>query len=107
MEDGKPETGVWNYDKENRLPPPKNYTWPKYLEHKPDAIDLEVGKELGFTPTATWATTRKGALAQLKNFIENHFATFGPYEDAMDNRDWTMAHSMLSVPMNLGLLSPL
>jgi deoxyribodipyrimidine photolyase-related protein len=32
---------------------------------------------------------------------------FGPYEDAMDSRDRTMAHSMLSVPMNLGLLSPI
>ena len=28
VENGKPETGVWNFDKENRLPPPKNYTWP-------------------------------------------------------------------------------
>ena len=26
VENGKPDTGVWNYDKENRLPPPKNYT---------------------------------------------------------------------------------
>ena len=79
VENGKPTGGAWNFDKENRLPPPKSYTWPKYLEHKPDEIDLEVGKELNFTPTTTWATTRKGALAQLKNFIENHFATFGPY----------------------------
>jgi deoxyribodipyrimidine photolyase-related protein len=42
VQDGKPDTGVWNYDKDNRLPPPKNYTWPKYLEHERDQIDLEV-----------------------------------------------------------------
>jgi deoxyribodipyrimidine photolyase-related protein len=104
IENGKPTGGAWNFDKENRLPPPKNYAWPKYLEHKPDAIDLEVGKELGFTPTTTWATTRKGALAQLNNFIENHFATFGPYEDAMALDNWALHHSLLSPYLNNGLL---
>ncbi len=104
IENGKPTGGAWNFDKENRLPPPKNYTWPKYLEHKPAAIDLEVGKELKFTPTTTWATTRKGALAQLDNFIENHFATFGPYEDAMALDNWALHHSLLSPYLNNGLL---
>ena len=104
IENGKPTGGAWNFDKENRLPPPKNYTWPKYLEHKPDEIDIEVGKELNFTPTATWATTRKGALAQLNNFIENHFATFGPYEDAMALDNWALHHSLLSPYLNNGLL---
>ena len=104
IEDGKPIGGAWNFDKENRLPPPKNYTWPKYLEHKPDEIDLEVGKELNFTPTTAWATTRKGALAQLKNFIENHFAAFGPYEDAMALDNWALHHSLLSPYLNNGLL---
>ena len=33
MTNGKPEGDRWNYDAENRLPPPKNYTWPAYLEH--------------------------------------------------------------------------
>jgi deoxyribodipyrimidine photolyase-related protein len=104
VENGKPTGGAWNFDKENRLPPPKSYTWPKYLEHKPDAIDIEVGKELNFTPTSTWATTRKGALAQLNNFIENHFATFGPYEDAMALDNWALHHSLLSPYLNNGLL---
>ena len=104
IEGGKPTGGAWNFDKENRLPPPKNYIWPKYLEHKPDSIDIEVGKELNFTPTTTWATTRKGALAQLNNFIENHFAIFGPYEDAMALDNWALHHSLLSPYLNNGLL---
>lgn len=106
IENGKPTGGAWNFDKENRLPPPKNYTWPKYLEHKSDAIDAEVAKELKFTPSTTWATTRKGALAQLKNFIENHFAIFGPYEDAMAPDNWALHHSLLSPYLNNGLLHP-
>jgi len=69
MEGKVPVGGAWNFDKDNRLPPPKKYEGPSYLEHKRDEIDLAVAKELGHTPTTTWATTRKGALAQLTNFI--------------------------------------
>jgi deoxyribodipyrimidine photolyase-related protein len=104
VEGGKPTGGAWNFDKENRLPPPKDYEWPKYLEHPRDAIDEEVAKELNYSPGSTWATTREGALAQLKNFITNHFATFGPYEDAMANDNWAVHHSLLSPYLNNGLL---
>jgi deoxyribodipyrimidine photolyase-related protein len=104
VEGGKPTGGAWNFDKENRLPPPKNYEWPKYLEHARDAIDEEVAKELNYSPGTTWATTREGALAQLKNFIKNHFANFGPYEDAMANDNWAVHHSLLSPYLNNGLL---
>jgi deoxyribodipyrimidine photolyase-related protein len=104
MEKGKPVGGAWNFDKENRLPPPKNYTWPAYLEHSRDQIDKEVAAEIGYSPDTTWATTRKGALAQLKNFIDNHFAQFGPYEDAMAADSWALHHSLLSPYLNNGLL---
>ena len=104
VEGGKPTGGAWNFDKENRLPPPKNYEWPKYLEHSRDAIDEEVAKELNYSPGRTWATTREGALAQLNNFIKNHFANFGPYEDAMANDNWAVHHSLLSPYLNNGLL---
>ncbi|MFZ4505151.1 MAG: cryptochrome/photolyase family protein [Microbacteriaceae bacterium] len=82
--DGKdPEGGRWNFDHDNRLPPPKNYEWPPYLEHQRDDIDREVATQLGYTPTNTWATTRTGALKQLDYFITHHLAGFGPLEDAM------------------------
>lgn len=100
----KPIGGAWNFDKENRLPPPKNYTWPAYLEHQRDKIDDQVAEEIGYSPDGTWATTRAGALAQLKNFIENHFANFGPYEDAMAADNWALHHSLLSPYLNNGLL---
>jgi deoxyribodipyrimidine photolyase-related protein len=104
MEKGKPVGGAWNFDKENRLPPPKNYTWPPYLQHSRDQIDKEVAAEIGYSPDTTWATTRKGALTQLKNFIDNHFADFGPYEDAMALDNWALHHSLLSPYLNNGLL---
>jgi deoxyribodipyrimidine photolyase-related protein len=101
---GKPEGDQWNFDADNRLPPPKNYTFPPYLEHKRDEIDIEVAKELGLTPTTTWATTRAGALKQLDYFIEHHLHGFGPYEDAVMEDNWALHHSLLSPYLNNGLI---
>jgi deoxyribodipyrimidine photolyase-related protein len=106
VEAGKPVGGKWNFDKENRLPPPKNYKYPPYLKHKADEIDQQVADELGITPCDVWGTSRKAAKAQLKNFIDNHFANFGPYEDAMTNENWALHHSLLSPYLNNGLLHP-
>jgi deoxyribodipyrimidine photolyase-related protein len=104
MTNGQPEGDRWNYDAENRLPPPKNYAWPDYLEHERDAIDLEVAKEISYTPTKTWATTRAGATDQLENFIKHHLHAFGPYEDAIAADNWALHHSLLSPYLNNGLL---
>ena len=106
VEGNEPVGGAWNFDKDNRLPPPKKYEGPKYLEHARDEIDLEVAKELNHIPTTTWATTRKGALAQLRNFIDNHFAEFGPLEDAMTTENWALHHSLVSPYLNNNLLHP-
>jgi deoxyribodipyrimidine photolyase-related protein len=112
---GEPDGGRWNFDADNRLPPPKNHTWPAYLEHERDAIDEAVAKEVQaisgllpdaaiWQPSKTWATTRAGALAQLNYFIENHLNGFGPYEDAIAKDNWALHHSLLSPYLNNGLL---
>ena len=104
MDGNAPLGGAWNFDKDNRLPPPKNYTWPTYLEHEIDEIDREVGAELNYPPTSTWSTTRAGAINQLRYFLDHHFAAFGPYEDAMTEESWSLHHSLLSPYLNNGLL---
>ncbi|MEI6407559.1 MAG: cryptochrome/photolyase family protein [Actinomycetes bacterium] len=105
--DGKqPTGGQWNFDKSNRLPPPKNYQWPGYFTHDPDEIDREVAQNLGINPAPEWATDRKGALAQMNYFFQVHFAGFGPYEDAMTSENWALHHSLLSPYINNGLLHP-
>ena len=106
VEGGKPVGGAWNFDKENRSPLPKGYTFPPYLEHKPDEIDIKVAKELGIKPNTNWATDRTGAKKVLKNFLDNHFESFGPYEDAMTSDNWALHHSLLSPYLNNGLLHP-
>jgi deoxyribodipyrimidine photolyase-related protein len=104
VENGKPEGGQFNFDADNRLPPPKNYVWPPYLEHARDELDFAVAAELDHTASPTWATTRAGALAQLEYFIEHHLAGFGPYEDAVMKDNWALHHSLLSPYLNNGLL---
>ena len=111
----EPDGGRWNFDADNRLPPPKNYTWPSYLEHPRDDIDARVAKDVSsiaglapdastWQPSPTWSTTRTGALAQLDYFIEHHLNGFGPYEDAIAKDNWALHHSLLSPYLNNGLL---
>ena len=56
---------------------------------------------------ATFAVTRTEALTALDDFVEHRLPTFGRYEDAILAGDRWMAHSLLSAPVNLGLLDPL
>jgi deoxyribodipyrimidine photolyase-related protein len=111
MSGDKPVGGTWNYDAENRLPPPKQHDWGKSLTFIADEIDLEVTKQLpentwGNLTEKVWATTRSEALVQMQHFFENHFKDFGPYEDAMPATSWTGHHSLLSPYLNNGLLHP-
>jgi deoxyribodipyrimidine photolyase-related protein len=106
MESDQPVGGLWNFDKENRLPPPKKYEWKPYFSHARDDIDHKVEEELGISIDETWATTRAGALAQLEYFVEVHLPSFGPYEDAMTTENWALHHSLLSPYLNNGLLHP-
>lgn len=112
MKGDKPIGDKWNHDADNQLPPPKNYSWPKYLKHEFDQIDEAVWLELkpldliGGKPTGDFATTRQGALKQLSHFLKYSFAEFGPYEDAIALDSWSLHHSLLSPYLNNGLLHP-
>jgi len=51
-------------------------------------------------------TTRAQALAGLHDFLDHRFELFGPYEDALSERDPFLFHSLLSPALNLGLVTP-
>jgi len=106
MEGSQPVGGQWNFDAENRDPLPKGHVAAPYLEHRADAIDIEVAQELGIAAPAEWATTRAGAQRVLKHFLDNHFENFGRFEDAMNSADWAVHHSLISPYLNNGLLHP-
>lgn len=117
----EPVGGQWNYDRDNRQPPPKGQSRLGVAEpHWPveDDIDRFVRDELdemersgrarfiGADGPRLFAVTRSEALTALHDFLDHRLDAFGPYEDAAMTEDWAMAHSLLSVPLNLGLLDP-
>jgi deoxyribodipyrimidine photolyase-related protein len=119
MDGDQPTGGAWNFDEENRLPPPATRLEVADPWHPAeDEIDARVRKELdeleragavfiGADGPRKFAGDRKQALEALNHFVEHRLDLFGPYEDAVDSRSWSMSHSLLSAPMNLGLLDPL
>jgi len=115
-QDGNPEGGQWNFDRDNRKPFPKKGPGlippPELFE--PDAITKTLIAEVeerypdhpGSLAHFQWPVTRQQALQALEGFVEHRLATFGIYEDAM----WTDTpfgwHSLLSSSLNLKLLNP-
>jgi deoxyribodipyrimidine photolyase-related protein len=121
MEGPQPLGGKYNYDHDNRQPPPKgasNLGLPPRWQPREDEIDEQVRRDLtawseageitliGRDGPRRFAATRAEALEALADFVEVRLADFGPFEDASLHGDDVMAHSLLSVPMNLGLLHP-
>lgn len=120
MQGTEPVGGRWNYDHDNREPPPASGRLdvaepPDIVE---DDIDAEVRADLdrweregvtfvGRDGPRIFPATRAEALARLEHFVAYRLAAFGPHEDAMLAGDWRLAHSVLSAPLNLGLLDPL
>jgi deoxyribodipyrimidine photolyase-related protein len=114
MDGDQPCDGQWNFDAENRLPPPKtgHDRWPTPKTYELDALDKQVISDIGDNswgdaPTGVWATTRDDALQRMNYFVENVLPVFGEHEDAMLNSNWHLAHSLLSPYLNNGLLLPM
>ncbi len=120
MDGDEPVGGRWNYDAENREPAPKSGSlavpepwWPTE-----DDIDEQVRHDLdrwerdgdvsfiGVDGPRRFAATRAEALAAMRHFLTERLDAFGPHEDAMLAGDSWLAHSLLSAPLNLGLLDP-
>ncbi|MFZ9698015.1 MAG: cryptochrome/photolyase family protein [Ilumatobacteraceae bacterium] len=114
MDGDEPAGGRWNFDDENREPPPRDGhdRWSTPLVDELDDIDHRVIDDVashagsGSLPVGWWATTRDGALRRLDHFIDNLLPMFGPHEDAMLTDNWHLAHSLLSPYLNNGLLMP-
>jgi len=113
MDGGEPTGDRWNFDEENRQPPPKtgHDRWPAPEQYEVDEVDEQVlmavqGRCFGKLPVGQWATTREGALERLQFFIEHVLPVFGEHEDAMLKSNWHLAHSLLSPYLNNGLLLP-
>lgn len=118
MDGDQPAGGRWNFDTDNRERPPKGRPAlgidPPYhpVEDDVDAavrfdLDSLAPDTVGADGPRLFAVTPTEARAALDHFVAHRLPLFGRFEDAIMGSDWAMAHSLLSVPLNLGVLHPL
>jgi len=115
-DDGKPEGGDWNFDKDNRDSFGKSGPADpgKGPAHRADAVTREVidlvnrrfADHPGSLERFTWPVTREEARRDLGKFIEERLPTFGKYQDAMWQEEPWLYHSLISSSLNLKLLNP-
>ena len=114
-EQGKPEGGRWNYDKDNR----KGWRASEVIPERPalthDSTTLEVLDEVnsafpdnpGNLDLFYCAVTASQAQAQFDWFCANALGRFGTWQDAMADESPWLFHSLVSMYLNIGLLEPL
>ncbi|MEU8379206.1 cryptochrome/photolyase family protein [Streptosporangium sp. NPDC048865] len=120
MDGDEPVGGRWNFDADNREPPPAGgLDVPGPWTAEEDEIDERVRHDLdrweregemsfvGRDGPRTFPATAAEARGALRRFVGDRLPAFGPYQDAMLAEDPFMAHSMLSPAINLGLLDPM
>ncbi len=115
MKGDDPAGGAWNFDKENRKRAPKDAKWVAPLSFEPDdtteavleLVECEFSENFGTLRPFWFATDRQQALKQLGHWVHHGLPTFGDYQDAMVTGEPFLSHSILSLYLNAGLLSPL
>jgi len=114
VDDGRPEGGRWNYDRENRsrwkgevaIPPPlsfENDLSELYGELAASGVQYFGSVDPG---NFLWPVDREQALRLLEEFVTRRLKHFGTYQDAMSLSSWSLFHSRLSPSLNLKLISP-
>jgi deoxyribodipyrimidine photolyase-related protein len=114
MDGDEPVGGQWNFDHDNRKSLPKDVTPPQRQRFEPDAITRAVmemvtarfADHFGDLEPFGWAVTRADALEALDHFIAACLPRFGDYQDAMQQGNAFLYHSVISPYLNIGLLTP-
>lgn len=113
-DDLRPVGGQFSFDTENRkrlpkgtLPPPLPPAAATEHVRAVAALCEEIFSGHPGDGAAFWLpTTREASLRWLRKFLDERFAGFGAYEDAISSRSDVLYHSALSPLLNLGLLTP-
>ncbi|WP_417718603.1 cryptochrome/photolyase family protein [Salipiger sp.] len=114
MNGDAPEGGQWNYDSENRKPPPDGidhggammFTPDETVEEVLDLVEARFSGNFGELRPFAYATDTTQARRALTHFIKNALPQFGDYQDAMLRGERHLYHSVLSPYLNIGLLTP-
>lgn len=115
MDGSKPRGGKWTFDTENRKSYPRDLTFPEvevfHDTHTQQVID-QVKNDISFINTCgkgeqcIYPVTRQEAWQSLEIFCQERLVYFGTYEDAIDIKNHTGYHSLLSMVINNGILHP-
>jgi len=113
---GNSEGGKWSFDTENRKKYPKGKVPPKIEVLKSDSFFKEAkdyvkkhfkGNPGEFPELPIYPHTHKSSDRWLDVFLEQRMQEFGPYEDAMVQKESFLNHSIISPLLNSGLITPL
>ncbi|SMY08810.1 cryptochrome/photolyase family protein [Flavimaricola marinus] len=115
MEDDEPAGGKWNYDHDNRKPPPEGIGFEGPLRFEPDEAVEEVlalvegrfAENFGTLRPFWFATDHEQAEAQFAHWLAHGLPKFGDYQDAMMEGEPFLYHAVIGLYLNAGLLDPL
>ena len=116
MVDNNPKGDKWTYDDENRKKYPKFKTPPtikypkeskEFCEEGINYVNTHFSENYGVLNGAiSYPTDFTSAKNWLNDFLNERFAEFGDYEDAIVEKEAILNHSLLSPLINSGLLTP-
>ncbi len=114
MINSKPLGGQWSFDKDNRKRIPRDYEFPEvnnYTSKYYEDISLSINKYFSthfgiLNKKSIFPFNRKDSMTALNHFIKNKIQNFGNYEDFVSTNQSPINHSLLSAPLNLGILCP-
>jgi len=115
MSGDKPLGGQWNFDRENRKPPPEHAIATAPLRYQPDGLTQRVisvvgarfADHFGDIEPFWFAVTTDQTQAALDHFVDTALPNFGHYQDAMLSGEKYLYHGVISHYINAGLLDPL
>jgi len=116
IENNKPIGGKWSFDEANRKKIPKKLRdeipklkFPKenkWVIEAKDYVSTIFPNALGNNQNFEYPIDHESAQTWLKEFLQQRFANFGVYEDALVPQQGWLYHSILTPMLNAGLLSP-
>jgi len=115
MEGNQPAGGQWNFDQENRKPPPQGIDYKGPMRFTPDEtvtgvlalVAARFANNFGSLDDFWFATDQEQARQHLAHWVRHGLPRFGDYQDAMMSGERFLYHAIVGLYLNIGLLEPM
>jgi deoxyribodipyrimidine photolyase-related protein len=115
LSEGEPSGGKWTFDTENRKKLPAGIKIPVYpviekdafVQEAEDYINHYYAENYGEAKNFNYPIDHERAAANLQVFLAQRFKNYGPYQDAIDDENSFLFHSVITPALNIGLLTPI